>query len=134
MKYPKTILILVEDDKADLPCDFYHNPSIFQNLRAISVPILSDFHKKYSNHVQITSFLEKTVRDGEIWTKRSPEEINKEQFAENRMFISFSYQKKIADGRNCRFKVASFYYIYREWDLYMRGFHGIFTHFVMILK
>ena len=93
MKYPKTILILVEDDKADLPCHFYHNPSIFQNLRAILVTISSDFHKKRSNQVQITSFLEKTVRDGEIWTKSKPGDINKEQFAKNRMSLSFSYRK-----------------------------------------
>ena len=93
MKYPKTILILVEDDKADLPCDFYHNPSILQNLGAIFVPILSDFHKKYSNHVQITSFLEKTVRDGQIWTRYYQSGINRLQFAENRMSLSFSYQK-----------------------------------------
>ena len=93
MKYPKTIWILVEDNKADLPCDFYHNPSIFKNFRAILVPILSDFHKKYSNHAQITSFLEKTVRDGEIWTPHYYSGINREQFAENRMSLTFSYQK-----------------------------------------
>ena len=93
MKYPKTIFILVEDDKADLPCDCYHNRSIFHNLRAILVPIFSDFRKKCSNHAQITLFLEKTVRDGEIWTKSKPGEINKEQFAKNRMSLSFSYQK-----------------------------------------
>ena len=56
------------------------------------------------------------------------------------MFISFSYQKKIADGRNCRFEVASFYYIYREWDLYtfIRGDFvdfGAFCHdFKMIFS
>ena len=68
MQYQKSELILERDHNANLPCDFYQNPTIFHDLRDIKGSISSDFLKKCSNHAQITSFSEKTVSDGKIWT------------------------------------------------------------------
>ena len=63
----------------------------------------------------MTSLLSKTVSNLKMRPKTLQSRLNCLNYAENRMFISFSVQKKIADKANFRIKKPNSINIYK-WD------------------